>query len=375
MAINSTINWIRPQTTQTIPIFNDGRPYQLEFPLLRASCRGLDYSADNALAVVIPVFLSETYGGLLHPYTAYTFHGFCKNALWLARELWAYTDAETEQVPIFIAVSENGLDVFEDYRTLCDFPLNRVLEIPFKTYHSRWRPRWPSQWAQKWDGIRHEALRPFERVLHCDASNRIIHDATLEATPCFANILTAWDSPETQWLALLDDGWRDREESLHAGMQLECQWCVDDSATFEEFWWELSEILGTSPGDEQDYWIDNPESYYPVGSFFGMSAYLRYQHEPRELFRKLTHFLAMDESVLGCVMKAYDIQGEKRVSLMDALPLRPSPLTLSEQPDLTAASFCYMRRLQKITEPEQQQMLAWWKTFETHCQPWSESST
>ena len=123
----------------------------------------------------------------------YRFEGYCKAALFLVRQMLHYWDVREEGIPVYIGVSENGLDIFREYASHCNFPESRIVVLP--SYEEQWHG-----WHSKLDMWNADALAQFKRRVHFDASLWLTGHNHLE--PC-QRLLSLWHSPERQPFAFL----------------------------------------------------------------------------------------------------------------------------------------------------------------------------
>ena len=269
--------WIRATHTEWIEPYPDwSRPYHLEMPLLieDMSCL-LDYAYSHELAICIPVSLADFW----KHNSEERFEGFCKAALYLARQIVRRWDAHECGVPVFIGVSANGLETFQGYARHCNFPLSQVINLP--SYANR-----KYGWHVKFDLLSSPGLRKYRRLLHLDASSWV---NPLEDALVCSQVLSRWDA-DNHMVAYLNGEIRLSASAMAYPTAL-CG--VLEQSPFAE----VSRVLGTSESYERSYWNADMVEYW-AGACYGTSSWFWEDAQVQEWLPRLREFLKTDEAIM-----------------------------------------------------------------------------
>ena len=284
----STIRWARASHTEeglVYPLWS--RPYHLEMPLLTEDLGSLmQYPHQDELAFGIPIALA---GGADNPRDTrfFRFEGYCKAALFLARQMLHFWDVRDTGVPIYIGVSANGLSLFQEYAQHCNFPESHIITLP--SYEGR---PWP--WLIKFDLWDTEVMERFKRRVHFDASLWL--NAQSITAPCRL-LLEHWHSPEIQGFAISKPEIRVRQSELPFEPPI-------PNFTDEAFYDQLATIVGTTAEVEHAYWTGETVEYLQ-GFLFGSTAHYWKNSHRVSLMTSLRDFVYSDEVVLAILARTW----------------------------------------------------------------------
>lgn len=261
------------------------RPYHLEMPLLTESVASvMDYPLRDDLAFCIPISFPEQ-----HEDAVINFEGYCKAALYLARQMAHHWDIREQGVPVFIGVSENGIDTFCQYAEHCEFPEQRLIVLP--SYQDTRKG-----WHIKFDLLGSSQLEDFKRRVHFDASAWLRPHAEMRKT-C-QELLAVWKS---QPFLIRDD------TVLWA--RIDKRWQQINTWLKPDFFERLANLLGSTPEDEEAYWGRSGVEYIH-GLIFGFSQSQWNAAVP--LINQLRQIVPQDEVILSIVAREHgwkDMQG------------------------------------------------------------------
>lgn len=312
--------WVRATHTEVLseyPAYT--RPYHLEMPLLKESLSSLmEYPIKNDLAFCLPLgYAQQNNQGLIR------FEGYCKAALFLARQMLYHWDVREQGVPIFIGVSENGLSIFREYAVHCDFPEERLVVLPNYQNHSH-------VWHVKYDLLGAPALDTFERRIHFDVSSWL--KPRVDVRPICASVLDVWK--QQGFLAslprVLMSDW-------------EYPWTFPVSRyTYAGFFQELARVLGTDASQEETYWNQDGVEFLQ-GFLFGFSAEMWRTTLP--LINLIREIATSDEVILAIVAREFGwAKNHKVLGVCDAWEtlfqdLRYMPAFSQESPEGEPAKY------------------------------------
>ena len=266
--------WVRATHTEMLDEWpGHSRPPHLEMPLLTESMRDLmDYPAQGDMAFCFPLsFADNSEGGPVGAHARY--EGYCKAALFLARQMLTYWDMRECGVPIYFGVAENGLDIFRAYAAHCDFPDRNLIVLP--SYAGS-----EDAWNIKFDLLDQPFLDMFDRRVHFDVSWWI---RLTEPMPRMSELLSVW----TDQHALVKHG------SLMCGDPA-TQWWVD--AVPESVWDGFTRLFGGAPNDHYEYWQRSGVEHVS-GCYFGFTR--ESWAAERDLIFELCKVTHIDEAVLA----------------------------------------------------------------------------
>ncbi len=282
--------WIHAKHTEWCDSYpNWTRPYHLEMPLLTESLAPLmDYPFHEELAFCLSIAFAEG-----ADYGLARFEGYCKAALFLTRQMLHFWDVRQEGVPIFIGVSENGLQGFREFAEHCDFPESHVVTLPsYQDMRDGWNIKF-DMWAAP-------GLAKFQRRLHIDASAWLRQTASRQ--PC-KMLLSEWQ--EQEYLL--------RRPKLLMGTPRQTAMSRVFRHARPGFFEALANLLGTDAEEELCYWQREGVEHVH-GFLYGLSQPL--WEESSALVKSLCQITPNDEVVLAIL--ARELQWAKRERISDA---------------------------------------------------------
>ena len=164
------------------------RPYQLFMPVCREDLSGcvsgrsvgsLAISLCAAKPIMVPGYSMDWN-------TEMRFEGICKNIFWLISDLYKRTEIERQGIPIFISTNVSGWPRLQQYLQACGYPMSQVIvhdDEPPPVGRDEALPH-----GIKFDGLAHDRLSRFMRVLHIDAGERVPY----ECYGIWKDVLAAW---------------------------------------------------------------------------------------------------------------------------------------------------------------------------------------
>lgn len=169
------------------------RPYQLFLPVCETDLSSkVPVGVESGpLAVTIPAArpILHDVDDLAWAHAA-QFEGYCKNLFWLLSELYQFTDFGKHEIPVFLGTNEAGYSVLRNYARACNFPLEQIIVHPNKFLRREKESHLPH--GIKFDNLAHDRLSQFDRVLHIDASERVMDSA--ESPHIWEWVLERWDA-------------------------------------------------------------------------------------------------------------------------------------------------------------------------------------
>ena len=265
------------------------RPFHLEMPVLTESLAPLmEYPHTDALVFCLPVAFEEQASN-----AQMRFEGYCKASLFLARQMLYHWDVAEAGVPIFIGVSENGMDIFIEYARRCEFPHSHIVELPSYRFKA-------GAWNSKFDLLGADRVAPFERRIHFDTSIWLRPQLMYRQT-C-RQVLAVW---QTEGFLVPYEGVHMTTHAIPHSFPH--RWV--DGDYFEN----LASILGTDAEMERQYWGCEGVEFIN-GLLFGFSRSM--WEQSRDLIADLCCITAYDEVVLGVV--AREMEWASQAGILDA---------------------------------------------------------
>ena len=232
----------------------------------------------------LPIAFAEQY-----PAARLRFEGYCKAALFLVRQVLHHWDVRAEGVPIYIGVSQNGLETFKAYASQCNFPESQVVVL--SSYTTTW-----AGWNSKFELLGAPQIASFERRLHFDVSAWLHPQA--DNRPVCRELLSAWGDAEF----LI----RYRDVRTNQGSS----WV--DGVPLEFFMW-LGNLFGRNAEIERAYWFQ--EGVEKVnGLMFGFTQAMWQEAQP--LLKMLLSQPIRDEVVLAVL--ARELRWASRPGILNA---------------------------------------------------------
>lgn len=297
--LNQGGRWVRASHTEMLSAYPEGsRPYHLEMPLLTEDMGALmDYPHRPDIAMGIPIALpgASEIGEL-------RFEGFVKSALLLVRQMLHFWDVRSRGIPIYIGVSENGLQSFREYARLCDFPESQVLSLP--SYADDW-----AGWLIKMDMLTRLADMGYARLLHFDASLFLESFKQVYPKAVFENLCRYW---QTQEWAICRHELRLSADNPFRFCAMDGKYAAQDPALYAK----LGDVLGTSEESERDYW-SGPDCEFVSGQVVGCMAWQWLQHQV--LISRLCDITSHDEVIFSVVAREAGMVGSVVLNLYDIL--------------------------------------------------------
>ena len=287
------LRWVRATHTEGLAGYPAwSRPFHLEMPLLREDMSALlSYPTASELAFCIPISWAAR-----RDTERYRFEGYVKNALFLVRQLVHFWDLREQGVPVFLGISENGLDCFWEYATLCNFPSEHVVELP--SYADT-----KFGWQIKFDMLDSAKMCEFTRRLHIDASY------WLQGRGMRSRCAKLHDRWTQDWFHL-----RDVIRVPPDFKSYDSPVVTEARRVGDSFYHQLAAVLGTDGDDERQYWEHEVSEYFGA-SIFGVTTQAWLDSRLQELIMPLRALMHMDEPILSVLARELPI--DKTNTLLD----------------------------------------------------------